>query len=377
MMILAVISLVAATLLFVTAMMNLLVLSRMRGTDRPQATPRVSVLVPARNEERSIDACVRSLAAQQYPDLEVIVLDDNSTDRTHEIVTAIAASDPRVSIIRGADLPAGWVGKCYACHQLSQRATGEILLFTDADTVHAPQALRAAVAQLERQRADLFTMIPFERLDTWWEQLLLPFLHFTFIAYLPIPLITRARGASLAMANGQYMMFRRAAYHAIGGHTVVRNKIVEDIELGRAVKRAGLRIAVADGTDMVTCRMYTSFDEIWSGFSKNLYSGFGSPVPFLFGMGSIAIASIVPFIGAIAYALYPAHVPVAFVPAAAAVLAIRVAAALRFKLSVFHALLHPLASAFVIAIGMNSWRLVRGSGPEWKGRKYPGIHRAA
>lgn len=352
---------------------NLAGFRRVRPDARPRTTPAVSVLVPARNEEASIGGCVASLLAQEYPLLEVLVLDDHSEDGTAAVVGAIERTDPRVRLVPGADLPEGWVGKSFACHQLSQAAKGDLLLFVDADTVHEPSSIGAAVAEMERTGAGLLSLIPHQIMRSFWERTFLPLLQFSTMCFLPFALVSRTRSPLLAMANGQFMLFRRSVYDDIGGHASVHAAMVEDVWLARAVKRRGHRLVVADGGRTVSCRMYTSFRAIWRGFSKNLCAGFGYSVPSLAAVtGFNALTSIAPFF------LLPAALVAGqtgwliAAPAAevAALLGIRVVLALRFRMGLAPVALHPLAVGLLVVIAANSCRWAFTGGPRWKGRRY-------
>ncbi len=235
------------------------------------ATPFVSILVPARNEAHIIDTLLSHLCAQTYPHYEIILLDDNSTDRTR----AIAQTHP-VTVIDGQPLPDGWLGKNWACHQLSQAASGDILIFTDADVLWQPDALTAVIAQIDQQAADLLAIFPTQQTETWAERLTVPLIDFVILAYLPIWGVHHLPFTIMSAANGQCLAFRKSAYDAIGGHTAVRNAIVEDIALGRAIKKSKHRLRIALGNRHIACRMYQSAPEVIAGFSKNIVAGYGS-----------------------------------------------------------------------------------------------------
>jgi chlorobactene glucosyltransferase len=340
----------------------------------PVRTPLVSVLIPARNEEKSLARCLEGMTAQDYPNLEIIVLDDNSEDETSSVVRLSADVDSRVRLIKGAPLPIGWVGKNYACHQLSLAAQGEILLFVDADTIHGPRSVSNGVAALEQGEAGLVTVIPHQIMKTFWERTILPMLHFSTFCFLPFPLVTLMRDSRFAMANGQYMMFRRSAYDAVGGHAAVKGVMVEDVWLSRRVKEEGFTLRILDGAQSVSCRMYTSFSGIWRGFSKNLFAGFRFSVTaisavILFNM----LTSVLPFVvlAGIAGGLLPAaQLPVVSAQVCL-LLGIRLMLSARFRMSLHAALLHPLGMALVVGIAVNSvrWVLFAG-GTKWKGREY-------
>jgi chlorobactene glucosyltransferase len=274
-------------ILLLISFINLLTLKRLGRFSASLIFPRVSLLVPARNEAGNIEACARGLLNQDYPDFEVIVLDDESTDGTGEILKRLAAEDNRLHVIHGRPLPAGWLGKNWACHQLSQAASGEYLLFTDADTRHDPLMLRDAIAATLVTRADLLSGLPRQIVKTWSEQLLVPLLAWSFMAFIPIALAERMRAAFLSVAIGQFLLFRRAAYDAIGGHAAVRDKVIEDFELVRKIKKARLRWRFIDATSHIHCRMYHNFNEVFDGLSKNLFAVFGNV--FFFALAWIAL----------------------------------------------------------------------------------------
>ncbi len=325
---------------------------------------RVSVGVPARDEERVIGDCLASLLAQEGVSLEIRVLDDGSSDRTAAIVREIAERDGRVTLLEGAPLLEGWKGKPHACQQLGEAATGEWLLFVDADVRLGPGAIAAALAQAEAARADLLSVFPEQVCGSWSEKILIPTLGFILLAFLPFRFLERP-DPRIAAANGQFMLFRREAYRAINGHAGVKDAIVEDIVLARRVKAAGGRLAIADGTGRVFCRMYRSLGEIWHGFSKNLYPAFGGkPAPFWFSMGLLGMFFVLPWvlaIGGVAWAWV----------AVALALGMRAILAWRLRQSVWAVLGHPLAMVFLLALGLRSFGVARsGRTVPWKGRTY-------
>jgi len=232
----------------------------------------VSVLVPARNEARNIRRCLESLLAQDYPLMEVLVLDDGSTDETPEIVAEMARRDPRLRLIPGQPLPAGWMGKNFACHQLAREARGEWLLFTDADTVHHPQAVSWALTAAKENRADLVTLVPHAVTHTFGEQLLLPIIPFGILGLFPLALGARLRIPALTMAIGTFLLFRRETYERIGGHAAVRGEIAEDVVLARRVRRYGGRVVLLDGADHLDVHFYRGFWESWHGLAKSAFA---------------------------------------------------------------------------------------------------------
>ncbi len=346
----------------------------------PSAFPRVSILVPARNEARSIESCIRSLCAQEYPNIEVIALNDQSVDETGEILGRLQNEFSILKVISGAPLPSGWVGKCWACHQLSKASTGDLLLFTDADTVHSPDSLARAVASLQTRRADMISLVPFQELRTVSENLIVPLVHFLITCFLPMRMIWQSRNTAFAFANGQYILFRRDSYERIGGHESVKANIVEDVWLVKAVKRANGRAVVFNGVDAVRCRMYCNFHEAWRGFSKNLFAGLNYNLFATLGVCLVMAACFVlpyPF-AAFSLILQPvSESEFSFAAFGAPLFQIaltvlmRMLIALKYRLPLGYSALHGLSVILFIAIAINSmrWIYFRG-GAEWKGRRY-------
>jgi chlorobactene glucosyltransferase len=260
---------------------NTLVLSRLGTGPRSTEQPRVSILVPARDEAAVIGPTIRSLLTQAYQNFELIVLDDHSTDGTADVIRQAAQNSPRLRIVTGNPLPSGWLGKNWACHQLSQEAAGDWLIFTDADVRWAPHALSAVVAEMERTRADLLAVWPTQHSQSWGERLTVPLMALVVLGYLPLPLVHHTPWPAFAAANGQCLAFRRRAYQAIAGHTAVQAQVLEDVVLARRVKRHGLRLRLADGAGLITCRMYQDWPAVRSGFAKNILAGYGGRVSFL------------------------------------------------------------------------------------------------
>lgn len=261
---------------------NIWITRRTRRHKQPDQFPMVSILVPARNEERSIANCVNSLLAQDYPNYEVLVLDDQSTDLTRDILMQIAELQPGLHVLDGLPPRPGMVGKNWSCSQLALQAQGELLLFTDADTEHNPKMLRTIITALIGEQADLLTGFPRQVVHTWGERLLVPFFSWVLSSFIPLVLGYRLRLPALSSAVGQLMLFRREAYLAIGGHGSVSSSVVDDLSLARRIKFAHLRWRVAHVADLVSCRMYLSSREAINGFTKNLFAVFGYRLlPFL------------------------------------------------------------------------------------------------
>lgn len=254
--------------------------------DAPASDERVSILVPARNEERTIETTVRSLLAQTGIDLELIVLDDGSTDATARILRTI--DDPRLRVITGPDLPPpdGWLGKPWACARLAAEATGSVLVFADADVAFAPGALRAAVHELRTGEFALVAPYPHQLAESWLERLVQPLVTWSWVATMPLGWAERSTRPSLSAANGQFLVFDAEAYRAIVGHAAVQGNVIEDVGLMRALKRDGRRTATVDGSHLATCRMYTGTSGVVDGYAKSLWSAFNGPA------GSVAVNAL-------------------------------------------------------------------------------------
>jgi len=261
---------------------NILITHLARQHSYPVTFPMVSILVPARNEERNIARCVQSLLALDYPSFEVLVLDDQSSDNTRAILEKISHTHSKLKVLYGDTPPGSQVGKNWACSQLAREAQGELLFFTDADTFHQPETLKTIVTALEGEQADLLTGFPRQEMQTWGERFLVPFFAWALLCFNPLAFAYRLRLPALSSAIGQMMLFRREAYLIIGGHDGVGSSIVDDLMLARKIKSYGLRWRVIYIADLISCRMYRNSREAFNGFAKNLFAAFDSRLlPFL------------------------------------------------------------------------------------------------
>ncbi len=378
-------------ILFIILIINLFTFQRLRPHIETQSTtePLISILVPARDEEQSIERCIRSLVVQTYERLEILVLDDHSSDTTAAIVQRMIDALPkeqlgRLRLLQGEELPIGWGGKNFACHQLAQHASGDYLFFTDADTVHDPKMVTSVLNCMQSRKVSLLTAQPTYELASLGERFVVPLLTFTIMTLLPVALIPLRPEPSLATGNGQLLCFERSAYEQIGGHEAVKNRILEDVLLARAIKAAGFRMIFVDAQDLVHCRMYHSFSEVWSGFSKNLFAFYNYALPFaLVGLLLNILLFIVPpllIIVALFIHLSPATILYAIGAYVLAVL-MRILLALRFThVQVGNMLLlcflHPVSIAIECLILLNSIRWhYRKQGTVWKGRQYATIQK--
>ncbi len=337
---------------------------------RPGAVrPRVSVIVAARNEETDLPACLDTLLAQDYPDLEITVVDGGSTDRTREIARA---RGPRVRLLEEPPLPPGWVGKNWACHLGAGVATGEYLLFTDADMRYHPAAVRRSVEWAESERADLVTLAP--RIETvgFWEKVVLPFYTQMVLTYFRTPRVNRPRSRA-AMANGQFTLVRRAGYTAGGGHARIRGAVLEDVRLAQEFRRAGRRLRVAWAPDLLATRMYRDRHEMFEGLLKNVHG-----LRFSAARQAGFLAALVGFfwlpLGLLPLGLVLHDPLVAGVGAllAAAIFTKHAAFAHGARGSALYGLLFPLAVGFyVVLVSASLLRGIAGRPLAWKGRTYP------
>jgi GT2 family glycosyltransferase len=345
------------------SLMNLRLLRRPE-LEPPRVAERVSVLVPARNEERRIGACLESLRDQVgLADWEVLVLDDGSTDRTAEAVRAAASANRRIRLIPGADLPPGWLGKAHACQQLAALATGDVLVFLDADVRLAPQAVAATVHLLRSNHLDLVCPHPRQLAQTPAERLVQPLLAWSWLTTLPLRLAETSPRPSLSAANGQFLAVDAAAYRRAGGHGAVRGAVLEDLALGRAVKRAGGRGTVADGTALAQCRMYESWPQLRDGYTKSLWAAFGSEAGAAAVLLGLGLLYLVPPAAALTGS------PIGLGGYAAAVLGRYAAAERTGGRSLPDSLAHPASIAVFGYLTARSWRARRRGELTWRGRR--------
>ncbi len=257
---------------------NLLLLPRLKPGRRPESQPLVSVLLPVRDEEENVEGCLSSVLSQDYPNFEVLVLNDGSRDGTASMVQDFASRDLRVRLLEGKRLPPGWLGKSWACFQLYQRSAGELLFFVDADVRLRPGCLSSAVAELERSGSDLLTVYPRQRAGTLGESFLLPVLGWSILSFYPLFVAGHLKLSPLTVTVGQFILVRRDAYERAGTHEAVRAEVVEDMALGRRAVRAGLRWRFALDGGAVECRMYRGFREAFQGLARGVFPAFGGRV---------------------------------------------------------------------------------------------------
>lgn len=347
--------------------------------------PQVDVIVPARNEARNIRRCVEALLGQSYLNYTLTVVNDRSTDATPAILEELQRGaqqqpgGPEVRVIQGEDLPPGWAGKPHALMQGAQVTSGDWLCFVDADTFARPQLLGATLAAAERQRADLFSILTQQILVTFWEKTILPLVFTALSVGFPAARVNDPNRPE-AIANGQFILIRKQVYDAVGGHQAVKKQIAEDKALAELVKRRGYRLVIADGRAVAATRMYTSFAEIWEGWTKNIFLGMqGRLGLLLFGalvglVGSLLLP--VWLAGSLAWLAAGGGLPAAVVTGQAVLLWayllwVRSMAARAFGISPWYALTTPLgALAFTGMMFHSAFKVLSGQGVRWKGRSY-------
>ena len=336
--------------------------------------PLISILVPARNEESCIKECIESLCQIEYPHIEIIVLDDNSTDATGQILHDLQSIYPhKLTIIKGTPLPNNWVGKPYACFQLAKKAKGDYLLFTDADTKHHPKSLDATIQHAIEPSYDVLSIIPKQSVVHFWEQVTVPFIHLLYMSYMPNDLLYKTKHSIFTAANGQALLFKTSFYHAIGGHEAVFNSIAEDIDLGIITKRHNGKLGMISAGNLISCRMYKNRKEVFEGFSKNAFATlrFDTGMLLVF-ISHLFLTYILPFF-LLPYYISTAHVffisMITF--QICCILLLRLSIARFFGNPWHHMLLQPLTAASFIVLSVNSaiW-FMRKKGTTWKGRSY-------
>ncbi|PZM84706.1 MAG: hypothetical protein DKT66_08760 [Candidatus Melainabacteria bacterium] len=233
--------------------------------------PSISVVVPVRNEEGKVARCLESLARQDYPNFDIIVINDKSTDSSGQIITELAQKFSNIIVIQGRENRTGWLGKCNALDHGTPHAKGDWLVFSDADTYHHPNSLKDAISTAIKYNVDMISFMPVQELYSFGERLLMPVLIGSFLAGDPTNSINDPKNPR-SYAYGQYIMVKRTTYDAIGGHESVKDQILDDISIGRVTKEKGFSVTACDGRPLYTVRMYTNFSELWNGWTKNAYA---------------------------------------------------------------------------------------------------------
>ena len=339
----------------------------------PENAPKVSVLVPARNEADVIERSVRSLMAQDYENLDIWILDDQSTDGTGELVRSLTGLDDRVKVIDGMPVPPGWIGKHWACHQLSQAADGSLLLFTDADTWLAESAVSEAVVIMLNSGGDLVSMVPSRETSSVLQKLTLPFIDWFALGCFPLVLAKRLSSPVVSMAFGQFMLFKRESYQRIGGHESIKDKIVDDLELGRRIKASSLRLDLLDGTRSIRCHMYRDNASLIDGFARNIFPSMGSStLCFAIAWPVMAGVGVAPslLLAARGLGLFGGGLPLLSSAIILTLMTVSWCLALkRTPHPIWLALAHPVITSAILALGLLSFARVKRRTLSWKGRR--------
>jgi chlorobactene glucosyltransferase len=341
--------------------------------------PLVSVVIPARNEERNLGTCLTSLTAARYPRFEIIVVDDQSEDGTAELARTFPRGGAQaIRVVEGRPLPVGWLGKPWACQQGGEEARGEILLFTDADTVHGPDLLSRSVRALVEDEADALSLVGKQVLGSFWEKLVHPRFFILLAArFSALSKPRRRKDWIHAIANGQFIMVTRFAWEGMGGHRAVRGEVVDDLRLAQALVRGGFRLVLRGAEDTFSTRMYQSLGELVAGWAKNVATGSKQVTPDV--LRPVAVPALL-LLGIVLWILPPAVLVIATLGLintdlriwASAATSIGVlfwaAVALRFGINPLFGLLYPVGAAVEAYVFLKSW--LRGRDVEWKGRTY-------
>lgn len=324
----------------------------------------ISVLIPVRNEEHNIGKCLDHLVNQNYKNLEILVLDDQSTDKTAEVVKSFSDKHKRIKLICGSMLPEGWLGKNWACHQLSEQANGKYFLFIDADVELKENTISSIVKEIVESEVKMISVFSTQLIKSFGEWIIVPLMNWLLLAFLPLRFIYSSNKKSFVAANGQFILWDRNTYLEINGHKSVKDKVVEDMEFARICKSNNIKIKTMLGGDLVYCRMYNGLTQSINGFSKNFYPGFNvNPMIFLTMISFAFIIFILPFFLVSDNSLF-------IIPALIIIL-IRVFISTISKQNViFNVLLHSIQMILMLIIGFKSVFNSTIGKVEWRGRQY-------
>jgi cellulose synthase/poly-beta-1,6-N-acetylglucosamine synthase-like glycosyltransferase len=325
-----------------------------------QINQKISVLVPLRNEEENAVAIIETLAAQEnLSDVEFLILNDNSTDKTFELITSAARGDSRFKILQGSTLPDGWLGKPWALEQLSQSALGEMLVCIDADVRLSKTAIASAVDSMHEHALDFFSAYPSQVARTFGERMIQPLLQWSWISSVPLAIAKRSSNPSFAVANGQFFVVKKSALMKSGGYSSIKAEVLDDMQMARVLLRNKFKGTVGNGALIAQCHMYSSWSELRNGYAKSLWKGFGGVFGSIIAIALLVLTGIIPIVSA---ALGSPLGWFAF----EAVLISRLISAKITRANLFDSLLHPISSVLLIYLIIYSW-LMRGR-IQWKGR---------
>lgn len=333
----------------------------------------VTVMIPARNEEKVIEKCLRSLLRQDYPHLQVIIYNDLSTDKTGEIADRLAHESQRIEVMHGTHLPKGWVGKNHGCHQMSKSAKGNWLLFGDSDTVYEPDAITRALVTAKDHGLEFLSFMP--RFDnvSFGERALLPMFYFLLFALFPVAQISRHPSPQIVAANGSFILIKQSLYESIGGHEAIKDKVLEDVLMARRIKSLGHKVGYGNGVELYSAHVYDTIWGIWEGFSKNSFAlfnwNYAQAISFIFFDFLICV---LPFV-LILWSIYMHQPLILFVSLLTAGLHLftMLLVSVSLKQGLLGVLAFPVSNFLAGCVVFNSmFRVATGKGLTWKGRSY-------
>ncbi|WP_370568984.1 glycosyltransferase [Fictibacillus sp. 23RED33] len=362
---------IAAAILFLAAtLLNSLFLPSLKKPSlRATHSERVAVFVPMRNEENNVAGLVSTLKGLTHHPISFTILDDHSDDETYNLLLEHIDNDNRFTVLQGKKLPAGWAGKVHACHQLSQSATGDYLLFIDADVRLHPHTIETSLTLLKKRKASLLSGFPKFPVTLFFEKLIVPLQHFVILFHLPLLFANFTKWPPATAAHGAFMLFKSKDYHAIGGHASIKNSLVDDVDLAKAMKRGRHEVVLANVTKYVSCFMYHSNKEVWNGFTKNLFPGLGRSI---FLVIFLSVFYTVFYIAPLFFFIY-------------GILTVQFLWLLPYLITVIQkayvdlftgqkaylAFTMPLSAiGLVVLVNASMWKALKKQGYEWKGRSY-------
>ena len=362
-----------STMLVSIAQSNLRNLKRLEILPDEQDAELVSILIPARNEFHNLKRCLDSLINLDYSNIEILVLNDRSTDQTAALVEDYQQIDKRIQLLQGNELPDGWIGKHWACHQLSESAKGTIILFVDADTVLANSIVSKAVLAMNKQNSDLLSLVPGRKANCLIEKLTFPLIDWMTLCWLPVKLASSSKSAYLSANFGQFMMFRKEAYITIGGHSYLREHLLDDFELGREIKRNSLKWNLYDGSKDVTTRMYSRSREAFTGLSRSIFPVFDYRISaFILAVAILSSLAILPQLYIINYTLYGASDQFLIFLSYFSMIMLSLSwlvTCIKFNHNLLTVLIYPIIIFIMISIGIHSVFTNMTGTTSWKERR--------
>lgn len=371
---LAILALLFAALPAAMVLANLPVFRQLPPMPRGQAQPKVSILIPARNEADKIERTARAVLTSQNVDLELLIMDDHSADATPRIVTALAEQDPRVQLLSAPPLPEGWCGKQHACWHLATHAKHDTLIWIDADVLLAPDGIARIAAHLDRSRLGLLSGFPRQITASWLEKLIVPMIELLILCYFPIRLSRRDRRPSLATGCGQLMAANRHAYFTVAGHSAIRHSLHDGVTLPPVFRQGGFATDIFDASDIACCRMYRGAKQTWRGFGKNATEGLASPRGIVIWTSLLAGAFVLPWVALVLASFWTHRLAAMTISAAAVALALVTSLIVmkRAQQPWLAGLARPVGVLLLLVIQWQAlFRRLRGQKPQWLGRSYP------